>query len=67
MADMVATRFRKLRVELPVDEPVDSKPWLIAGIVFAVLIVALIAFLFFIQTKGIEQKSKPTGITLSHT
>lgn len=65
MTEMVTTQFRKLQVDLPVEEPVDSKPWLVAGIVFAVLIVGLIVFLFCIQTKGMDQKDKQPRIALS--
>ena len=66
MPGLVTPHFRKLQVDLPVEEPVDSKPWLLAGIVFAVVIVGLIVFLYWIETKGIHQKDEQSAVSLMH-
>ena len=48
---MPLKEFRKLQVDLPREEPVDSKPWQAAGIAFAIVIIGLIMFLYSNQKK----------------
>lgn len=55
---MPLAEFRKLQVDLPTDKPVNSRPWQVAGMVFAVVIVGLIVFLYCIETKGFGLQTK---------
>ena len=62
---MPSTDFRKLKVELPTENPVDSRPWQVAGILFALIILWLIAYLYFKQNEIMPQASKKNRVVLN--
>ncbi len=55
---MPSTEFRKLHIDLPTENPVDSRPWQVAGILFALIILLLIAYMYFNQNEGTRQTVK---------
>lgn len=55
---MPSIEFRKLHIDLPTENPVDSRPWQVAGILFALIILMLIAYMYFNQHEAPAQTSK---------
>ena len=55
---MPLTEFRKLNVDLPTENPVNSRPWQVAGILFALIILWLIAYMYFNQNKVTRETGK---------
>lgn len=62
---MPSADFRKLQVDLPTEKPVDSRPWQVAGILFALIILSLIAYLYFNKNKVTRQTGKQIEVALN--
>jgi hypothetical protein len=48
---MSSQQYRKLDIDLPRQPTVDQRPWLVAGIVMACVLLAVIAYLFFANAR----------------
>ena len=62
---MPSIEFRKLHIDLPTENPVDSRPWQVAGILFALIILMLIAYMYFKQNEIMPQSSKKNRVVLN--